>query len=136
MATENMETAPGTAAESDLDEDAKKVVTTHARRWLPHALQAAALIMAAGIAWGAVRQDACEAKLNASKVKDDLRGVADVQATLVTRVAVLESHQQVTNDKLSQISASLRDIDGATRSLHDNVLVLCQMSSMRDSCKK
>ena len=55
MATENMETAPGTAAESDLDEDAKKVVTTHARRWLPHALQAAALIMAAGIAWGAVR---------------------------------------------------------------------------------
>ena len=82
-----------------------------------------------------LRQTVSEAQAQAKKIQDDVKGIQDTQGSLVARITLLETHKQVTEERLNQIKSTLKDIDEVTRALHDNVLILCQMSSSRDRCR-
>jgi uncharacterized protein YoxC len=98
-------------------------------------LQVATLLVGLGVGWGMMQRTISEAKSETSKVQEEVHALVQENSTLNTRVALLENHRQFTDEKLSQIGQSLRDIDAVTRALHDNVLVLCQLSSKGDRCK-
>lgn len=119
------------------DQDAPKhtKAAENFRFWAGPVLQMVLLALSGGIAIGTYRQVTSEAKAVAEHVQADMKLVSEAQTALATRVVLLETHRTVTDEKLNQIGASLKDIDAVTRSLHDNVLILCQMSSSRDRCK-
>lgn len=104
-------------------------------KWLAPGAQIVIALLTLASAWGMLRQTVAQAEQHASKIQEDVKGVLETQNALVTRVALLETHKQVTEERLNQIKSTLKDIDEVTRALHDNVLILCQMSGSRERCK-
>lgn len=105
-------------------------------RWLAPVAQIVIALLTLASAWGMLRQSIAQAEQHASKIQDDVKGVLETQNALVTRVTLLETHKQITEERLNQIKVTLKDIDEVTRALHDNVLILCQMSGTRERCKQ
>lgn len=110
-------------------------VSSDTYKWIGPAAQVFIAVLTLGSAWGMLRQTVTDAERHATKIQEDVRGIADTQSTLVTRVSLLETHRQITEERLNQIRGTLKDIGETTRSLHDNVLILCQMSVSRERCK-
>lgn len=104
-------------------------------KWLAPLAQIVIAMLTLASAWGMLRQSVAQAQEHASKIQEEVKGVMETQNTLVTRVALLETHKQITEERLNQIKSTLKDIDEVTRALHDNVLILCQMSGSRERCK-
>jgi len=107
----------------------------HPSRWATAIVQTTIALLTLASAWGMLRQTVADVEDRASRIQGDIRSIVEVQGSLVTRVSVLETNRQVQEERLSQIKSTLKDIDDVTRSLHDNVLILCQMSTSRDRCK-
>lgn len=100
------------------------------------AVNIAALIVGAGIAWGVNRQSVADIQNDTARIHSDVKALVDQQAAMNTRLTLLETHKQMSDERVNTMAATLKDIDSFTRALHDNVLILCQHSPAREHCKK